>query len=87
MLFVALLSPKSTHTPAESLKRRKEWKAPVGLKRIAEYWLETSAPSVISVFEADDITPIREATVAWRDIYDITVVPAISAEEGLKSIS
>lgn len=85
MLFVALLSPKSTHTPAESLKRRTEWKTPDGLKSVAEYWLETDAPRVITVFEADDIAPIREATAAWRDIYDIIVVPAISAEEGLKS--
>ena len=76
MLFVALLSTKPACIPEQSLQRRMEWKDPQGLKRIAEYWLQTNAPHVIVVFEADDITPIREATAPWMDIYDITVVPA-----------
>jgi len=87
MLFVTLLSLKPTATPAEALQRRKEWKQPEGLKPIAEYFLQTNNPSVISIDEADNIAPIMAATMPWIDLFDITVVPAVSAKEGLKLLS
>jgi len=87
MLFVTLLSLKPTATPAQALQRRTEWKQPQGMKSIAEYWLQTNTPSVISIDEADNIAPIMAATMPWMDIFDITVVPAVSAEEGLKLAS
>jgi hypothetical protein len=87
MLFVALLSSKPASSAAQSLPRRVEWKWPEGLRPIAEYWLQTSNPSVVSVFEVDNIGPIMAATLPWTDLFDITVVPAIAAEEGLKLAS
>lgn len=51
---------------------------------MAEYWLQTSNPDVVGVFEADSIAPIMAITTAWGDVFDITIVPAITAEEGLK---
>ena len=87
MLFVTLLSLKPTVTPAQALQRRTEWKQPEGMKTIAEYWLLTNTPSVISIDEADNIAPIMAATMPWTDIFDITVVPAVSAGEGLKLAS
>ena len=87
MLFVTLLSLKPTAKPGEALQRRKEWKQPEGLKSIAEYFLQTTSPSVISIDEADNIAPIMAATMPWIDLFDITVVPAISAEEGLELLS
>jgi len=72
---------------AESMKRRTEWKEPQGLKPIAEYWLQTNSPRVIAIFEADNIAPIMEANGAWNDLFDINVVPAVTAEEGLKLAS
>ena len=38
----------------------------------AEYWLQASDPAVVAIFEADSVAPI------------ITVVPAVTAEEGLQ---
>ena len=87
MLFVTLLSLKPTATPTQALQRRMEWKQPEGMKPIAEYWLQTNTPRVISIDEADNIAPIMAATMPWMDVFDITVVPAISAEEGLKLAS
>ena len=87
MLFVALLNAKPNWTSAQSMQKRVEWKAPEGVKRVAEYWLQNNAPRVITIFEADNIVPIMAATAPWTDLFEITVVPAISAEEGLKLAS
>ena len=87
MLFVSLLSLKPSATLAQALQQRTEWKQPQGMKSIAEYWLMTNTPSVISIDEADNIAPLMAATMPWMDIFDITVVPAVSAEEGLKLAS
>lgn len=83
MLFVALLKPKAG-TPQERIARRLNWQYPAGVRQIAEYWLQTSNPDVVGVFEADSIAPIMAITSAWGDVFDITIVPAITAEEGLK---
>ena len=87
MLFVALLNLKAATTPAQAISRRAQWKYPEGMKLIQEYWLETDAPRVISIAEADSIAPIMASTMPWRDLFDITVVPACTAEEGLKLAS
>jgi len=87
MLFVALLNAKPNWSAAQSMQKRVEWKAPEGVKRVAEYWLQNNAPRVITIFEADNIAPIMAATAPWTDLFEITVVPAITAEEGLKIAS
>jgi hypothetical protein len=87
MLFVALLNSKPASSATQSLSRRLEWKHPEGLKTIAEYWPQTNNPSVISIFEADNIAAIMAATMPWTDLFEITIVPAITAEEGLKLAS
>jgi hypothetical protein len=87
MLFVSLLSLKATTTPEQSLPRRLQWKYPEGLKVIAEYWLQTDSPHVIVIAEADSIAPMMATTEAWSDLFNFTVVPAITAEEGLKLVS
>ena len=84
MLFVGLYSPKPGTTPAQSLPRRMEWKPPQGMKPVAEYWLQNSNPHVIVIFEADNIAPIMAGSMAWADLFDLTIVPAVTAEEGLK---
>jgi len=61
-----------------------EWKPPQGIKPVAEYWLQNDNPRVIAVFEADNIAPIMAANMQWADLFDTTVVPAVTAEEGLK---
>ena len=83
MLFVAVL--KSTGgTPEERIARRVQWNYPEGVKVVAEYWLQTSDPNVVAVYEADSVAPIMAITAEWGDVFDITVVPAVTAEEGLE---
>ena len=87
MLFVTLLTLKPTTKPEEALQRRAEWKQPESIKPIAEYWLLTYTPNVISIDEADDFATLMAATMPWADLFDFAVVPAISVEEGLKLAS
>ena len=87
MLFVTLLSLKATATPAQTIPRRAQWKYPEGLKVIAEYWLQTDKPHVIIVAEANEVAPMMMATEPWIDLFDFVVIPAITAEEGLKLVS
>ena len=85
MLFVALGSVRAG-TDRERTTRRVGWSYPPGMKVIAEYWLQTANPNVISVAEADDIGPIMACTSAWDDVYSWTVVPAVTAEQGLEIV-
>ena len=87
MLFVSLFNLKPNATPDQTLPRRAQWKYPEGLKVLAEYWLQTDKPHVICVAEADDVAPMMAATEPWMDLFEFTVVPAITAEEGLKLIA
>ena len=84
MLFVGLYSIKTGYSNLESTKLRMEWKPPEGAKMIAEYWLQNNAPHVIAIFETDNIAMIMEANSPWMDMFDIVIVPAVTAEEGLK---
>ena len=64
-----------------------EWKLLEGAKIIAEYWVQNNAPHVIALLETDNHVPIMEANSPWMDMFDIVVVPAVTAEEGLKLAS
>jgi hypothetical protein len=84
MLFVGLYSPKPGVSPTQTLSRRMEFKPPEGIKMVGEYWLQNSHPRTIVVFEADNYAPIMAMNRQWADLYDITVVPAITGDEGIK---
>ena len=84
MLFVALLKARPG-TTQERVTRRMEWKAPEGgAQGVAEYWLETLDPAVIAVCKADHIGQLWTMCGEWEDVFDITIFPAITAEEGLE---
>jgi hypothetical protein len=83
MLFVALFKATGG-TPKEIIARRAQWQPPEGTQPVAEYWLQTGDPVVIAIFEVDSVAPIMAMTTEWGDVFDITVVPAITAEEGLE---
>ena len=87
MLFVALYSIKPGYSLSKSLQQRTEWNPPQGTKIIAEYWLQNNAPHVIAIFETDNYASIMAANSPWMDFFDIVVVPAITAQEGLKLAS
>ncbi len=48
-----------------------------------EYWLQMPDPTVVAVTEADSIAPIMAVTSTWGDVFDITVITAITAEGGM----
>ena len=83
MLFVALMKVKAG-TEEERMMRRLQWESPEGFKVVAEYWLHTHDPQVVVVFESESFVPIAQMTSAWDDVFDITVIPAITAEDGLE---
>ena len=83
MLFVSLLKVRSG-TMKERMTRRVGWQYPDGMRPVAEYWLQTPDPAVISIAEADSVAPIMAVVAQWDDVFDITVFPAVTAEEGLQ---
>ena len=89
MLFTALLKVKEGSTANERLVRRAQYSFPEGLRPVTEYWLQTSDPSlplVVGTFEADSVEPILQLFADWDDHFHITVVPTITAEDGLKVV-
>jgi hypothetical protein len=83
MLFVTLAAARAG-TTKERVARRMQWSYPEGARMIAEYWLQCPNPTVIVISEADDIAPIMAATSAWDDVFSFTVVPAVTAEQGME---
>ena len=87
MEFVGLLRFRPSVPAAErdaALMRRAAWKYPDGIKLISEYWPVSGDYQVVTTFAADSIASIMEVEFEWNDVFDVTVVPAVSAEEGLR---
>jgi hypothetical protein len=82
MLFVTLGTAKSSSTK-ERVARRAGWKYPEGVKVVAEYWLMRPDPVLVLVSEADSPEPILAALADWDDVMDISVTPAVTAEQGI----
>jgi hypothetical protein len=83
MLFVATLKVTGG-TQAERTARRLEWDYPENTKPIAEYWLMGNDISVVAVFETNDVASIMATLAAWDDVFDISVTPAVSAQQGMQ---
>ncbi len=86
MLFVILLSARPGTTLQEGGARRLQWQYPEGLNVISEYWLETEAPRVIAIAEAESMAPFGEIRMAWGEMFEIAVIPAVTAEEGMQML-
>jgi hypothetical protein len=84
MLFVTLGVARASTTKAR-VARRAQWQYPPGVKVIGEYWLMRPDPVLVIVSEADTPEPILAALADWDDLMDITVTPAVTAEQGLKA--
>ncbi len=84
MLFVMLLKARPG-TLQQSLARRMTWQFPKeGAEPVAEYWLQTPDPACVGVWKADHIGQIWATVFGWDDLFDISVYPATTAQEGLE---
>ncbi len=87
MLFVTIGKFKTSSTTKQRVARRVGWKYPTGMRVLAEYWLQTNdaaLPGLILISESDDVASIMRAFADWDDVMDLTVVPAMTAEQGLE---
>jgi hypothetical protein len=86
MLFIGLCK-QIPGTNLESSVRRLQWEWPAdGPKIVAEYWLQTEDPTVIVAFEADSVGPMMMTIAAWSDVFEISIYPAVTAEEGMEML-
>ena len=83
MLFVTLGTVRAG-TRKERVGRRLQWSYPPGMKVIGEYWLQADHPSIVVIAESDDIGPMMAALGDWDDVMSWTVVPAVTAEQGME---
>jgi hypothetical protein len=84
MLFVALLSTRPGNTFQEGVAKRLQWDYPEGANVLAEYWLETEAPRVVAVVEAQSMEPFGQIRMDWGDMFEIEVFPVVTAEQGME---
>jgi hypothetical protein len=84
MLYVVLCKARPG-TRKERLARRLEWKPPEGATVVAEYWLLCDDPAVIDIVEADSLAPIMAGMQEWDDVFEMTVIPAVTAEAGIEA--
>jgi hypothetical protein len=68
----------------ERIARRLEYAYPEGVKVLGEYWTFGADPAVVLVTEAEDPGAIMAATAAWDDAFEFTILPAVTAEEGIR---
>lgn len=85
MLFVALMKLREGKLQ-DAMDRRLHWQDPEGMRVVAEYWLQTEDPLVVNVFETESQEAMIANTLAWADIFDSRVFPAIRAEDGIEMI-
>jgi hypothetical protein len=81
MLFVTIGRAKLGMN--ERVPRRVNWQYPAGVQVVGEYWLLGGDPALIVIAEADPAS-LMAAIADWDDAFDFTVVPAITAEQGLE---
>ncbi len=84
MLFVTIGKAKATSTTKQRVARRLNWKYPAGMRMIGEYWTLSDDPTLITIGEVDNVAAMMSAIADWDDVFEFTVLPAMSAEEGMQ---
>jgi hypothetical protein len=87
MQYVMLASWKPGLSRAEmdgAMVRRAGWQFPDDVNPIGEWWPMASSPAVIAVFETDAPGALMELMLSWGDLFDLQVIPAVSADQGLQ---
>jgi len=83
MLFISLAKAKAG-TDEERLTRRVQWQYPEGIRLVGEYWPVGGEYKAITIAEAESIAPVMATIGDWSDVFDFTVIPAVSLEQGLQ---
>lgn len=71
----------------EALLRRAGWTYPEGAVPSAEYWTAGNDPRQVAiVIVFDELTPegLLATVLAWNDLFDMSFLPSMTAEEGLE---
>ena len=51
---------------------------------LAEYWPLGGEYSVITIVDGDSVARMMTAIIAWDDVFDFTITPAVEAKEELR---
>jgi len=70
----------------ELVARRATYEFPPGMKLVAEYWTPKQSPTVIAIYEADDMVSLMLNTTSWADAFEVDVFPVTEWEEGLERL-
>lgn len=84
MMFVLLGYAKSDSTTKARIARRAQWQYDPDVRVVAEYWL-LGDPVLVLVLEADNVGAIMRGVAEWDDHFDMAVLPAVTAEQGLQA--
>jgi hypothetical protein len=87
MRFIAMYSLKENTDQAkviDAINRRAEYEHPVTL--IEEFYTPNRSPTVIAVYETDDVNKLLMNSMAWVDLFDIEVIPVVQWREGLEAL-
>ena len=70
----------------ECLGKRLQYTEPEGANMLFEYWPSggQEGPAVVAAYEMADFGPILEIELFWGEYFNITMLPAVSAEDGIK---
>lgn len=80
--------PGITHEKVlECLAKRFQYEEPEGANMLFEYWpggVGDRTPAVVAGYEMTDLGPMMAIQLFWGEYFDISMLPAISAEDGIK---
>jgi len=71
----------------ECLGRRMKYEEPEGANMLFEYWpsgVGDKTPAVVAGYDMADLGPMLEIELVWGEYFDIMMLPAISADDGIK---
>ncbi len=83
MLFVVFCTVKAGSTTKSRIARRVPFQYPAGARVLAEYWLLSERPNVVLAVEGESVAALLGAVAEWDDVFEFTIIPAITAEEGI----
>lgn len=78
MLYVALMKVRKGREQ-EVIERCRQRQDPSGTPFMPGHWLQTADPFMIVV--ADGIAPLMQVNAGRDGLFELTIVPAVSAEE------